>query len=461
MSKQLFRYSETNREKFLASDDITFTDGTVVHPEEVWHYLTVEGPEKYPHSFEINLYQGGRETRDETLAASLKNLYLNLTLSERMEKRKDQGKSIAFIQGGQAVDPYTAADTIALRPALTNNWYNGKQHGETIYQRNNRTRRIKERAFNDMTFEACQTGGFEQIQAGDLRMDIIAPYSLLRCSDVSYGLEAHRHGPKDNIKLFLADVPMRFQGEKPWAVDYFANNLRRLTKALDAVSGRQTTEDDMRGAIKLHNEGRRLAMELADLWWSADIPPTNGTDREALIILGNLEAHGDVHATLSVLKEARRDIEARVKEGVKGHGVADDPKRLFVLGSCIGLNNLRSENAGAIVVGNDNFWSHVTTLVAEDGDPYHNLSQATLDYPYEQSIEKRAAWTVAQIRKSRADGVIFLYNWGCNTQAAIARPVLDVIKRETGLPTFIYERELGGLQHEQEQSRIDAFIEML
>jgi hypothetical protein len=38
-------------------------------------------------------------------------------------------------------------------------------------------------------------------------MDIIAPYSLLLCADVSYGLEAHRHGPKDNIKLLLVENP--------------------------------------------------------------------------------------------------------------------------------------------------------------------------------------------------------------------------------------------------------------
>ncbi|OPX44975.1 benzoyl-CoA reductase subunit C [Ruminiclostridium hungatei] len=459
--KKLFRYSEENKERFLDSANIKFDDGTEVTPEEIWHYLTVEGPAKYPNSFEINLYQGNRGTRDETLISSLKAQYLSLTLSERMEKAKDKGKTIAFIQGGQAVDPYTAADTIALRPALINSWYAGKTHGETIYQRNLRTRGIKERAYNDMSFEACQTGGYEQIQAGDLRVDIVAPYSVLRCSDVSYGLEAHRHGPNKDVKLFLADFPMRHQADKKWAIEYFAKNLRRLTKALDEITGKETTEEDLRESIKLHNKGRRLAVELADLWWSADVPPTNGGDRGSLVTLGNLEAHGDAQATLSVLEEARKEIEERVKNGVRGHGVAENPKRLFVLGSCVGLNNYRSEESGAIVVGTDNMWSHLTTIVDEEGDPYYNLAKATLEYPYEQSIEKRALWTVEQIKRSRAEGVIFIHNWGCNTQAAVSRAIVDVIKRETGLPTFISERELGGLQHEQEQNRVNAFIEMV
>ena len=86
---------------------------------------------------------------------------------------------------------------------------------------------------------------------------------------------------------------------------------------------------------------------------------------------------------------------------------------------------------------------------------------ATLEYPYEQSIEKRAQWTIEQIKKSRADGVIFIHNWGCNTQAAISRPIVDFIKRETGIPTYIHERDLHGLRDEQEQNRVNAFIEML
>lgn len=458
---KFFQYSEEYKEQFLQSSDITFSDGTAVTPEEVWQYLTVEGPRKYPHAYEINLFQGGRAKRDQTLAPALKSAYLSLTLSDRMEKRKDQGKSIAFIQGGQAVDPYTAADTIALRPALVNSWYNNKEHGNNIYKSNLRRKEAKEKAYHNMSFEACQTGGYEHIQESDLRVDIVAPYSALRCSDVSYGLEAHRHGSNKNVKLFLVDYPMRNQADKKWAIEYFAQNLRKLTQALDEITGRKTTEEDLRAALKLHNEGRRLAIELAELWWSADVPPTDGGDRGNFVTLGSLEAHGDTHATLSVLKEARDTIASRVKNGIKGFGVADQPKRIFLLGSCVGLNSYRTEEAGAIVVGTDNMWSHVVSLVDEEGDPYYNLAKATLEYPYEQGIEKRAHWTIEQIKKSRADGVVFLHNWGCNTQAAISRAICDVIKRETGIPTFISERELGGLQHEQEQNRINAFIEMI
>ncbi len=459
MSKQLFRYSEVNKERFLSSEDITFSDGSVATPEAVWHYLTEEGPKKYPHAFEINLHQGSRGSKDETLPTVLKTQYLSLTLSERMEKARDNGKSIAFIQGGQTIDAYTAADTIALRPANVGNWINGRHHGKNIYENAQIRKEKKEKSHHDMTFEACQTAGYEHIQEGDLRIDIVAPYTTLRCSDVSYGVEAHRHGPNQNVKLFNVDFPLRNQAGKPWAIEYFSKNLRKLVRLLDESTGRSTTDEDLLKAIKLHNTGRRLSIELADIWWSADIPPTNSDDRQTLSSLGHLE-YGDTKASLSVLKEAKKYLVERVENGVKGHGVPDNPKRLFILGSCVGVNNARSEVDGAIVVGKDDGWSTINSLVDEEGDPFFNLAKATLNYPYEQGIEERARWTIEQIRRSRAEGVIFIHRWGCNTQASISRAVVDVIKRETGIPTYIHESEFG-LQYEQEHNRISAFIEML
>jgi len=462
MSEQLYVYDEEFKEQFLQSENITFNDGSRVTPEEIWDYLNNEAPKKYPYAFEANAFYGSRASNDVTLPAALKNTYLSLTLSERMEKAKDKDTAIAFIQGGQAVDPYTAAGAIALRPALVNNWYRGKSHGKNVNSEELSRKTDKERAYRGISFEACNTAGYEHIQEDNLGVDIVAPYSALRCSDISYSLEAHRHGKRrDEVKLFLADYPMHNQADKKWAIEYFAKNLKKLVDNIDDITGKKTTEEDLRNAIKLHNEGRKIAIELADLWWSVDNPPTNGADRSALFTMGGLELHGDTQATLSVLREAKDSIAERVKNGVKGYGIVDNPKRLFVCGSCVSPNNYRTEEAGAIVVGTDNGWSHISTIVKEEGDPYFNLAKATLEYPYEQSIEKRAAWTIEQIRKSRADGVIFLYNWGCNTQSAIARAVCDVIKRETGLPTLISENELRGLQPEQQQNRINAFVEMV
>lgn len=462
MSEARSIYPEEYKERFLESADIVFNDGTVVTPEEIWEYLTKQAPLDYPAAFSENAYYGRSLSRDFALPAALKNAYLDLTLSDRMEKAKDKGIPVALRQGGQAVEPYTAAGTIALRPACVIRWARGRVKGNDVYQEDVENRNDRERAFREMSFECCQTAGYEFIQEGDLRVDIVAPYTALRCSDIPYSTEAHRHGKrKDEVRRFLVDYPVNHQGDKEWAIDYFAENLRKLVKELDSISGKTTTEEDVRAAIHLHNEGRKLTQEIAELWWSAETPPTNSTDRRALFTMGALEMHGDAQATLSVLREARDTIAQRVKDGVTGAGIDKHPKRIFVCGSCVSPNSFRTEAGGAVIVGNDDGWSYNSLLVEEDGDPYYNLAKTTLSYPYEQNIEGRGAWTVEQIRKARADGVVFLYNWGCNTQSAISRAVSDYVKRETGIPTLIYEHELRGVQPEQEQNRIDAFVEMV
>jgi benzoyl-CoA reductase/2-hydroxyglutaryl-CoA dehydratase subunit BcrC/BadD/HgdB len=256
------------------------------------------------------------------------------------------------------------------------------------------------------------------------------------------------------------DYPLANQKDKPWAVEYFAENLRQLTRSINELSGKPTGDAELRHEIKVHNEGRLLATEIADLWWSAEVPPTTGKDRRDFFQLGGMEMHGDPEASLSLLREVKGYLADRIRRGEKGIGVNPKAKRIFVCGSCVFPNDYRMEEAGAIIVGQDNHWSDITTLVEEEGDPFINLAKAVLSYPYEQPIKERARWTAEQIKKSRTDGILFLYKWGCNTQSAAARMLVDEIKASTGLPTLVIEDDNQN-QTEQLQNRVDAFVEML
>ncbi len=460
-SGNVFRYPEAIKADFLSTNDIQFRDGSSASAAEVWKYLTETGPVKYPNIYDYSNYYGRKISGDVTLPFSLKHNYLIMTMNERMTNAKANGTPVVFVQGGQSVDPYYAAGAIALRPASVGIWASGQHEGLNLNQEEVRRADQKEKAYRAISFEVCQSAGYENIQEGTVPVDMIAPFSCLRCSDVSYGLEAHRHGKRKDVRLFLGDYPLDHQKDKEWAIEYFAENIRRLIGAIDELTGKKTTAADLQNEIKLHNEGRKLAMEIADLWWSAETPPTNGKDRRDLFQMGGMELHGDPEASLSLLREAKGYIADRVQTGQKGYGVSDHPARIFVCGSCVFPNEYRIEEAGGIVVGNDNHWSDITTIVAETGDPFYSLAKAILSYPYEQSIKERAQWTIDQVKRSRADGVLFLYNWGCNTQSAIARALVDEIKRESGVPTLIIEHEQRGTQSEQLQNRVNAFVEML
>lgn len=456
----LFKYPEEIKPEFIETEDIVFRNGSRASAAEIWRFMTEEAPVRYPHAYSTSRYYGRRLSGDVRLPSSIKHNYLMLTMNDRVSKAREDGTPIIFVQGGQSVDPYFAAGGIALRPASTGMWARGKVEGLNLREEELRSMDVREKARRAISFEICNTAGYEVIQEENLPVDMVAPYLCLRCSDVGYGVEAHRHG-KRKIDLFLVDYPLDHQKEKEWAIEYIAKNLRRLTQEIGKLAGKEVTEEDLTREIKLHNHGRRLALDTADVWWSANIPPTNGSDRRAIFQMGGMELHGDPNASLTVLKEANKDIKERVKHSVKGNGVADDPARLFVCGSCVFPNDFRTEEAGGIIVGNDNHWSDISTIVEENGDPYEKLAKAILSYPYEQPIEERAEWTIEELRKSRTDGVLFLYNWGCNTQSAIARMLCDIIKEETGIPTLIIEHETRGEQTEQLQNRVNAFTEML
>jgi len=453
---------EEYKESLLASKDIAFSDGSVVTPGEIWDYLE-NAPQEFPMLKEARGREGRGFSHDLSFVPSIKHLYLNLTLSERMEKAKRQGVPIAFRQGGHEIDPFTAAGTRALRPPSVIQWGRDRQKRKNTFAREQfEIRQDREKALKDISFECCQTSGYECIQAGDLPVDIVVAFTNPRCADVYYSTEAHRHGKRAHeVDRFLIDYPLNKQADKEWAIQYFAENLRRLTERLDRFQGKRTTDEDLRNAIKFHNRGRRLSREISELWWSADVPPTNSSARSNLFAMGALEMHADPVATLSVLEEAKDHLKERVKNGVLAKGIEPHAKRIYVLGACVSPNARTCEQNGAIIVGHDDFWSHISLLVEEEGDPYYNLAKTTLEYPYEQPIIQRAEWEVDQIKKSRADGVIFMYSWGCNTQSSVARPISDYIKQKTGLRTVIFERNIREMPSEQEHTRTSAFIEML
>lgn len=131
-------------------------------------------------------------------------------------------------------------------------------------------------------------------------------------------------------------------------------------------------------------------------------------------------------------------------------------------GSCASPQATAVERSGGVVLGRDDRWGSLLANVDEDGDPYDNIARAVMSNPYEQPAEKRALWLVEEARQTRANGIIFAFQWGCNYQAAISRLMCDVAKT-VGMPAINLEMDSLGRASTSEQinNRVTAFIEML
>jgi benzoyl-CoA reductase/2-hydroxyglutaryl-CoA dehydratase subunit BcrC/BadD/HgdB len=163
------------------------------------------------------------------------------------------------------------------------------------------------------------------------------------------------------------------------------------------------------------------------------------------------------------MEDAREELHYRIKNGISGPGVSDHPPRVFICGSCSCVHNTAIRDAGGVEVGHDDGLSQASLQVKESGDPYYNLAEALASLPYEKAPEERAEWTAKMVKESRADGVIFIFNWGCNYQSSVSRLITDIVKERTGVPATVIELgELGRMQgSEQSRNRVEAFMEMI
>jgi benzoyl-CoA reductase/2-hydroxyglutaryl-CoA dehydratase subunit BcrC/BadD/HgdB len=461
LDAKLFQYPKEIEKDFIKTPGITFRDGSHATSEEIWKFMTEEAPRRFPHSFDVSASHIGRISDDVRFFSGIKRGYLTLTLKDRLLKAHAQGVPTVLIQGGQTMDAYYAAGAIPLRPGLIMGWAREMNEGLNLRQNDLAGVEILEAGRSTISMEACnQIAAHAAIAKNIVPIDLIAPYLCLRCSDMAYLVESHRD--KAHKKpLQVVDYPIESQG-KPWATDLVASELRRLTRKIDTLTGRSTTDQQIFDEVRLENRGRRIAREILELWWSAETPPTNGTDFFGIPFVAN-DFLGDPVAAIQVLEQTLEEVRWRVQNKVKGTGVVDNPRRVFICGSCVGPNSHHVEHSGAVLVGRDDNFSSISVDVEESGDPYLAMAKAILSFPYELPTERRADWTIEMLKKSKAHGVVFMYNWGCNFQTGIARMMMDIVKEKTGLPaTFIEVGELGRSEAtEQSENRIEAFIEML
>ena len=459
--EKIFAYPEEIKERFIDTKGLDFRDGTHVSSAEIWNFMTLEAPGRFPHAFSMSRYHNSQLSKDVEFFSGIKRGYLSLTLRDRLLKAHNEGTPIIHVQGGQTVDPYFAAGGIPIVPGPLRGWARDMQEGLSLREAGNRVMKILEGGRKAVSIDACNNpiAAIEAIHQEIVPVDLIAPYLCLRCSDIGYAIESYRSG-KHKVPVYLLDYPI--SQDKDWTVKYLAARIHGLIKKIGEIKGSEASDEDLKKEIKLENKGRRLSRETVELSWSASIPPMNSVETSSTITLGRFD-RGDSLAATQVLEEANHEVRERVKHSVKADGVADDPVRIFSCGSCFGLRGDFLEDKGGIHVGTDDHLSKIYADVDETGDPYENLARSVLSYHYEQPTEIRARWVVELVKQSRADGVICGTNWGCSFQSGISRMIADIVKEETGVPTINLEvAELGQLESvEQTQNRIESFIEML
>jgi benzoyl-CoA reductase subunit C len=260
-------------------------------------------------------------------------------------------------------------------------------------------------------------------------------------------------------KLLYPDVYVRYidvpQVNDPQAAAmFYETELRRLVRDLSEVSGRPTTDDDLRASFRLYNETRAMVREL---YAARQARPWDVPTEELYLLL----RAGEVVPAEEFIAKARRYLAAVAAEPRRPR----DNSRVVIAGAFCEqppLGLIKSiERAGCYIVDDDFLLGNrfLTRDVSLEGDPLRALATAFVRTDMRTSVLYEGdACGKRQLMKRRttaanADGIIFAAPSFCDP-ALLDQPMLRSGAEQAGLPciAFKYSENSGQFQQFREQA---------
>jgi hypothetical protein len=432
-------YLEKARKIFLdKASGITYRDGTHYTPEDIWSWLfETTAPEKYPNIFV------GIENYDLESPGIVNFLFLYYSFYDHLVELKKRG-AVIVSRKETVPDLFFGLGAIPIRGGA------------------NAALRNKVQKSAPTNIEACQTGSTERYEDDAVPFTCQVIPTGVHCYDKpNNALSVARMG-KAQIPTIFIDNPIE-SGDTEWAIDYKVKSLRRAAEFIAEKVGQPIDEEAIRQEIKIGNQVRKAIWRIFELQGESDLPPFTSWEFETIIHSGHNWA-GEPEAYRDVIEEIARDVPDRINHKVSGFARNKNPVRIFVGGACTHFRPLMRPENGAIPVGVEWFLAPSHGTVEEEGDPFRAIVTGTPVKALQKPLVEHAEWFVEQLKRSRADGFIYGYHWGCNFASSAAHVICDVIKEKVGIPTFIMETEMIGKTADESGgglTRVDAFVEML
>lgn len=288
---------------------------------------------------------------------------------------------------------------------------------------------------------------------GQLVPDLFVTHPICDAARNLAGIWARNVDTPGQILYFPQNPNSRF------AAGYLSEEYRRVLADVERVSGHAVSDEDVRDAIVVFNENRRLLQELYRI--KREKPWLLPVDEAyALVALGGLifrEEHNELLRTV-IPRIEQRDThrQDRMRVVFEG-GFCEQPP----------LDLLRSIAQFVYVVDDDLLiglrW--ITSDVETAGDPVANLAEAYIESssysPVQHDLRKpKERMLLDRIRESRAEAAIVaaakMCEPGLDEQVAYSGALDDA-----GIPYFVteFEEQMTGFDHLQIQ--LETFVENL
>jgi benzoyl-CoA reductase/2-hydroxyglutaryl-CoA dehydratase subunit BcrC/BadD/HgdB len=259
------------------------------------------------------------------------------------------------------------------------------------------------------------------------------------------------------LPFSLLDVP---QTADKGAVDYLTAQLAAVTEHWAAEFGLHFEPERLKRAIRLSNQARALALEVAQLRETQPAPLRGSSLLGQLAMLTSMFGHS---AGVAYYRALRDYTWERIHNGQPEQ--ENQKVRLYWMHlapyySASLLPHLEDELGGTIA------FEEASTVWWEPLDeerPLRSLARKMLSQPMHGPIERRVELALRHIKRFQCTGAVHFSHWGCRQSTGALR-VLRTQLRRAGIPLLVIDGDCvdpTNLQIGPLRTRLDAFIEML
>jgi benzoyl-CoA reductase subunit C len=254
--------------------------------------------------------------------------------------------------------------------------------------------------------------------------------------------------------LFMVTVPHAINDS---GLKWYQEEVSNFKEQLAHKFGVRCSEEDLRQAIRLYNESRRLIEELYDLRKAEEIPISGSEVTRILLSAGILPRE----KFNQLLKEALDEIRQKPK-------ITDYKARVMVGGSALDNPQLIEiiEGLGGMVVTDSLCFGsrHFLNPIEEEGDPleaiakryyYHNPCPRMMG-----EFENRLQFTKEMAKGANVDGIILQKIVFCDGHAVESTMLAEELE-PMNIPVMVLEREHMISDVGRIKTRIEAFMERI
>jgi benzoyl-CoA reductase/2-hydroxyglutaryl-CoA dehydratase subunit BcrC/BadD/HgdB len=283
--------------------------------------------------------------------------------------------------------------------------------------------------------------------------DIFDGYVLPQVCDTTQHLSDiwRIHTPDKYFESFLAPRQL----DRDSAAFWTRKEIERLIDSLERFSGRRIARSDIERSIRVHNENKRLLLDLYELKRRSPLTLTN----KAFFSMIRLSMQVDKEEMNETLRRLKDELEEKGDGDFKRvllAGITVAPMEVFDLFDELWLNVV----ADTLVTGS----RYLEGIVDEKKDPVDALVERHLRRSFFSPIHRDVFEGERQLKRLfeevRPSAVVYAHLEFCESEE-YDLPDLKAAMKDWGIPMHVLETEFQTTSLSRERTRLEAFFESL